>query len=837
MRSFEAASAARAAPLIVLPTSARADALPGLDGAFAAALLVEPTEAVVVALAALALAAAAFSLARWRAVGRANWSRRVNELEAELALTKARLDRSALILGSEPQILIAWERLDAEPTIDGDASLIAAAPRGLRILDYRAWLEPRFAAAAEEATARLKQRGEAFALTGTALGGRHLELVGQPVSGSAVLRLRDVSGDRLRLERLREEFAEAEDELGALRLALEAASMPVWRRDSSGTLVWCNAPFARAVDAPDPRTAVDNAGELLDLAVRREAVAAVQETGAWRSRAGAVVNGERRIFDAVEVRTASGSAGIASDVSELAALRAEMERNEDDYSRMIDCLSTAVAIFDKSKRLTFYNAAYRQIWSLEPAFLDQRPTDGEVLDRLRAERQLPEQANFREWKAQQMNAYKAIEPSETVWHLPDGRALRVVTSPNPKGGVTYLYDDATQSYALASQVNALTQVQGETLDALKEGVAVFGADGRMKLSNPVFAQMWEIDPAALRNRPHIDEIAQTCRALCREPALWDELRAMVVGLSERRESHAARIARTDALTLDCAALPLPDGATLVTSLDVTASANIERALTERNEALVAAEKLRNDFVNHVSYELRTPLTNIIVFTQLLAAGGVGPLNPKQLEYAGFITNSSHALLAIIDDILDLASIDAGALELRLETVDVGEAMKAAAAGVQDRLDEAAIEMRIVMTDGVGAMRADGRRIRQVLFNLLSNAINYSEVGQTVTLAAMRRGVEIVFKVSDRGRGIPPEMIDRVFERFETFPNGSRHRGPGLGLSIVKALVELHKGRVLIDTASGEGTTVTCIFPIDPTVVADGAEIVQPAARRLPQLVR
>ena len=84
---------------------------------------------------------------------------------------------------------------------------------------------------------------------------------------------------------------------------------------------------------------------------------------------------------------------------------------------------------------------------------------------------------------------------------------------------------------------------------------------------------------------------------------------------------------------------------------------------------------------------------------------------------------------------------------------------------------------------------------------------------------MRRGSEIVFKVSDRGRGIPPEMIDRVFERFETFPNGSRHRGPGLGLSIVKALVELHEGRVLIDTAPGEGTTITCIFPVDPTAIA------------------
>ena len=752
-------------------------------------------------------------------LGRRIWTRRVRELEMELARTNAKLDRAALILRSESQIVVSWDRPDAEPTVEGEFALVADAPQWRRILSYAAWLEPSVAARVEEATERLLKRGEAFSTAVVSLRGRHLEIDGRPVSGSAVMRIRDVSGDRLQLAQLREKFGDADGALQALRLALECAGTPAWMRDAQGRVIWCNTPYALAVEASDEKAAVETASELFDPALRREAMTAIKEAGFWKRRAGAVVGGERRTFEAAETRAALGSAGVAVDVSEIAALRAEMERNEDDYSRMIDRLSTAVAIFDKSKRLTFYNAAYRQIWSLEPAFLDQRPTDAEILDRLRGMRQLPEQADFREWKAPQMTAYHAIEPSETVWHLPDGRALRVVISPNPKGGVTYLYDDATQSFALASQVNAITRVQGETLDALKEGVAVFGADGRMKLFNPVFVEMWRLDAVKLRDRPHIDEIAHACKPLCEDTALWDELRAMVVSLPEHRESRAVRIPRTDGLTLDCATLPLPDGATLLTSLDVTASANVERALTERNQALVEAEKLRNDFVNHVSYELRTPLTNIIGFTQLLAAGAVGPLNPKQLEYAGFITNSSHALLAIIDDILDLASIDAGALELRLEVVDVAEAMKAAAAGVQDRLTEAAIELRIVATDGVGSFRADGRRVRQVLFNLLSNAINYSEPGQTVSLAAMRRGAEIVFKVSDRGRGIPPEMVDRVFDRFATFPNGSRQRGPGLGLSIVRAMVELHKGRVLIDTAPNEGTTVTCIFPVDPSAQA------------------
>ena len=174
--------------------------------------------------------------------------------------------------------------------------------------------------------------------------------------------------------------------------------------------------------------------------------------------------------------------------------------------------------------------------------------------------------------------------------------------------------------------------------------------------------------------------------------------------------------------------------------------------------------------------------------------------------------STAALLAIINDILDLATIDENAMELQLEDVDIEAAMRAAAEGVQDRLAENSIELRIVTTGEIGSFRGDAKRLRQILFNLLSNAIGFSRPGQSITLAALKRDDEVVFKVSDHGRGIPPEVLERVFDRFELHTSGSRHRGVGLGLSIVRAFTELHGGRVLIDSAPGEGTTVTCIFP-------------------------
>jgi signal transduction histidine kinase len=747
-------------------------------------------------------------------IGRYRWTRSEREMAAELARARGELDRANLFLASEPQIVVAWDRPDAEPRIEGDFALVTDAPLPRRVLAFATWLEPLLAAKADEAVAKLLERGEAFSLSVPGLKGRHFEIVGRAIAGNAVMRIRDISGERLQLARLHESHAQSLISLDGFRRLLDSTPHPAWTRGADGRIEWANQAYTRAVEPKDGAEAGEKRIELFDRAFRQASEEARAQSLNWTSRAPATTSaGERKIFEVFEVATPGGAAGIACDISEIEALRVEMDSHIGAYKGMLDQLSTAVAIFDRAKRLIFFNAAYRQIWSLDLAFLEQGPSDGEILDRLRAKRQLPEQADFRTWKSQIHSAYKAIEPIESVWHLPDGRALRVVSSPNPQGGVTYLFDDATQSFALASQLNALTRVQGETLDALKEGVAVFGADGRLKLINPAFAALWRFAPERAAARPHIDEVARDCEPLLKDCAVWDGLRATIVGLPEARRAFEARIERTDGQVLDCAALPLPDGATLITFFDATASANVERALTERNDALVSAEKLRNDFVKHVSYELRTPLTNIIGFTQLLADGGAGPLNPKQIDYAGYIKSSSAALLAIINDILDLASIDAGALELRLEEVDVVEAMKAAAEGVQDRLSEANIDLKIVATDDVGLLRADGRRVRQILFNLLSNAIGFSEEGQTVTLAAMRRGDEVVFKVSDRGRGIAPDALDRVFDRFESHTGGSRHRGPGLGLSIVRALVELHGGRVMLDSVLGEGTTVTCFFPI------------------------
>ncbi len=744
---------------------------------------------------------------------RRRWTERERQLLSDVGEARSNAERAEVFLASEPQIIIAWRSASSDPEITGDLSLVSDQPVARRILGFGTWLPPAAAQALDHAVERLRARGEGFRTGLTTTGGRSLQAEGRAVGGRAILRIRDVSGDQLELTRLRDRHALVLDEGSAFRAMLDVIPDPAWMRDRAGRLAWVNAAFAKAVEAATANDVVVRNLELLDQDARTAAEAARGEGKPWVARASAVVTGERHLLHVVDVPAETCSAGIAIDLSELEAARGELQRQTASHARTLDQLSTAVAIFDRSKRLAFHNAAYRALWSLDPAFLDAGPLDGEILDRLRTEGRLPEQVDYRAWKSGVLSAYQAVDPIEQPWYLPGGRTLRTVTNPNPNGGVTYLFDDVTERYHLEQQYNALIRVQGETLDTLKEAVALFGTDGRLKLFNPSFADVWRLDGAWLAERPHIDDVAQLCLPLCGDDAGWTDLRAVVAGLEDGRRGVENRLHRRDGTILDYAAAPLPDGATLVTFSNVTAGVKVARALEERNQALIDAEKLRNDFVHHVSYELRSPLTNIIGFIQLLGDRGVGTLNPKQQEYAGYITRSSAALLAIINDILDLATIDVDAMELSLGEVDIGQAMAEAAEGVQDRLSESGIVLRIVALDEVGTFQADGKRVRQILFNLLSNAIGFSSAGQTVTLAVLRRPDQVVFKVTDQGRGIPSEVLDRVFDRFHTDTLGSGHRGAGLGLSIVRAFMELHGGQVLIDSVMGEGTVVTCIFPI------------------------
>jgi signal transduction histidine kinase len=492
--------------------------------------------------------------------------------------------------------------------------------------------------------------------------------------------------------------------------------------------------------------------------------------------------------------------------------RTEAKPSLEARFRSFDRLATAFAVFDGSQRLTHFNQAYVGLWQLDPEWLATHPRDGEILDRLRQARRLPEKADYREWKRSWLSSYGTNAQIEDQWHLPDGSTLHVIADSEGEAGVTYLYENVTERIGLESRYNALIQVQRETIETLREGVAVFAPNGRLRLYNEAFANIWRLNPHQLDGEPHIEEIISWCRELYDAPEEWERTKAAVTALVAER-AYESEFDRPDGSVLACAALPLPDGGTLLTYVDVSDAKRAERALIERTEALEAADRLKTAFISHVSYELRTPLTNIIGFSELLASPVAGPLTDRQRDYLNDIRLSGRTLLSIIDDILDLATIDAGTLELKLSPVKVRDVIGQAVQGVEERLKQNNVYLAISVEPDVNSLVADGRRVTQMLYNLLSNAIGFSEQGGRIAFNCGRENSMLAFTVEDQGVGIPEDYQQAVFNRFESRSHGSRHRGAGLGLSIVKSLAELHGGTVSLDSAPGRGTRVKVLLPL------------------------
>src|SRR5690606_23631665 len=350
------------------------------------------------------------------------------------------------------------------------------------------------------------------------------------------------------------------------------------------------------------------------------------------------------------------------------------------------------------------------------------------------------------------------------WHLPDGRTIQVIAAPaGPNGGVIYVFEDITAQLYLQSQHRSLLDVQRSTINALTEAVAVFGTNGRLTLSNPRLSLLWKVPTNLLEQHPHIDQIAEAvAEALPEDGAtIWRGLKRNIIDLNPTRTDQQARIARADGKLIDYAVTRMPDGQTMMTFLDVTESANYQRVLKEKNEALLTADRLKDAFVQNVSYELRSPLTNIIGFADLLASGTAGPLNERQKSYTDYIRASSTTLGVLIDNILDLATVDAGIAELRPELQHVPTLIDKARAGPAATFPEVegerALNLVVEIAPDLPAFVADGTRIVQILYNLLSSAARFSEPGGEIRLVVRGRGDHMLFVVEDEGAAITEEV--------------------------------------------------------------------------------
>lgn len=706
-------------------------------------------------------------------------------LRAASARLRATVGERDALIGAARDALIVWGRDTVAPiSYNGGETLLDSCLKGPD------------ATTLSEALDALSARGAAFVLPTRDAGGRMLTVRGKAVGGLAAVWIETTAAEARSLD---------------FRGVLNALPVPVWLRDRTLTLVWGNEAFLAASGAPDLESALKNQNSI-DKTERDLAATAKSHEEPVEAKRYAVVAGQRRALLLTEVPAGAGIVGIAADVTDVAAGEAKLQQHIDAHTDTLDKLATAVAIFGPDQKLHFYNRAFVKLWDLPEKWLDKHPKDGDILDRLREERKLPEQRDFQGWKRERQQIYQTARdyPSEDLWHVPSGKTLRVVAQPHPFGGLTFLYEDVTEKLSLESNYNTLIKVQSATLNTLQEAVAVFGPDGRLKLYNAAFSRLWTLTPKDLADEPHVRAIAAACTEKFGDSAVWERVIQAIVSGSDL-ERRMEEIERNDRSILAPSLSALPDGATLVTFSDVTDRFRIEHVLRERAEALEAADRLKSDFIKHVSYELRTPLNTIVGFAELLSGEDFGPLNTRQSAYMKDIVAASNTLTSLVSDILDLALVESGALRLELERIDLAEMLADVASHAREWGSKVGLSLEVACPDDAGIFLGDARRVRQVVFNLLSNAFKYTPAGGVIVLGGRIEGEDVQIWVRDNGPGIAPEMRANVFERFTAKSTAGQRGGAGLGLALVNRFVELHDGWVEIDSTK-KGTLVRCHFP-------------------------
>ncbi|PZO46903.1 MAG: tyrosine protein kinase [Alphaproteobacteria bacterium] len=753
------------------------------------------------------------------------WKTRVRELEDKVAWADA-------VFGAFPGVVLIWEDMvsdgDAEwgkPRIYGSplalASLLrfsdsaVAAEPPVRILQGLSLFDATDSTGASTRLApvlgRLRREGAAFSLKISTPDGVFVEADGRTAGARAVVWLLDagvrgVEDSGIRVEGGREVIAR--DPTAFLEM-WNAAPFMAWRVNGALKLEWANPDYLDALEAKSLDQAITR-NLLLDQGATDLARKAIDTGEAQEETRSAIVKGERRILRIRVSPVAGGAAGIALDVTDSEVARDLLSSQQRAHDETLDHLAEGIAVFDAQKRLMFHNRAFEQMWNLDPAFLQDRPAHAAWLDYLKEKRKLPAHANYAEWRARELALYQEVsDMPQDFWVLPDGRMLRIARQRHPSGGLLLIFSDITNEVSLKSSYDALLQTQKAALDKLHEAVVVFGLDGRLKLHNAAFSTMWKLEQGALEDDMAYDKVVAACEKLFHDKAEWAKVRARITDPSpEARTEYRGEMRRSDESVLKFLTRPLPDGATIVAFQDITADRRVEDALRERAEAFETADKLKGQFVENVSYQLRNPLQAIYGNAEMLAAKVFGPLNDRQVEQVDSIIEASGNLSKLIDNILDVAMVEAGNVALDLAPMDMYEIITESVQMAASKARDTEVPIRVKCDPKIGAIDADQKRITQVIVNLLSNALRHTERGDTITVSAERIDDIVRLTVADTGKGMAFDQQARAFDSFES---GDR-RGAGLGLALVRSFVEMHGGWVALQSEPGRGVTVTCHLP-------------------------
>ncbi|MDI1294716.1 MAG: PAS-domain containing protein, partial [bacterium] len=492
--------------------------------------------------------------------------------------------------------------------------------------------------------------------------------------------------------------------------------------------------------------------------------------------------------------------------------RVEHRRLEAAQRDLLDRLSAGVARFGQDRSLRFWNQPFISLFALQQTQLADAPLFERVLDQMRDARRLPEHRDFPAWRSERRQWFLSPEPVEENWLLQDGTHLRVYAQPLPDGGLLLIFEDRTEQVQLSSARDTLLRVRTATFDNLFESIGVFSSDGRLSLWNSRFRTIWGVAEDMLAGHPRIDDLMRAVQSRLAKPEQANLVRELVRAATVERKQRVGHVGFADGRIFEFAAIPLPDGNALFTMLDVTDSRRVEQVLRDRNEALEQTDKVKTAFVTNMSYELRTPLTTIAGFAEMMSAGYAGDLSESAKEYVEGILQSSGRLSMLIDNVLDLTQGEAGTLPIERAPVDLAGLVQDSAARIAGDAAAKGIDLAVTVQQTLGMVQGDARRIGQALDHLIENAVRYCGKGARVLVHGDGTADRARLVISDNGPGMAAAQQAAIFDPAARGALARQGGKVGIGLQLARQLAEAHGGTLQLVSEPGQGTMAVIELP-------------------------
>jgi len=662
--------------------------------------------------------------------------------------------------------------------------------------------------------ARLSKTGLPFSITISLSDELIIKVSGRVTGNQIVLWLNSNNNNTIDLKLLLSSNANPSNQLNSVTSSfseiLNRSPFPKWRMTSTGKITWVNAAYVDAIGGGNSAKVIEEQNHL-DNKIIVQGKKALETNKSFTNVRNIILHGNNKPTSITIYPISGGVAGIALDAAEVESLKQNLSTYKTAHHEILNKMDEAVVIFGSDQKVTFHNAAFTSLCSIDTEWLKTRPTHGSWLDHMNEKNLIPAQSDYVSWKNSELALYK-IWPEEMpdeIWSLPDGKTLRLVRMRDLHGGISLLFSDMTDSVKLKTELGRLINVQKATLDKLSEGIAVFGTDGRLRIHNAAFATIWNLSGDDLENSPRFSYLIKLCLPLYNNSDFWNSLRARATNPNpEIRHQDSGEIIRSDSRIFTWLSRPLPDGATLLAWEDVTSARKAQAALIERAEALEQADRMKSEFVGHVSYQLRTPLTTISGYSEFLQNSGAGEITDKQSEYIFAIQSASDDLAKTINDILDIAAIEANVLDLELSDIEIHQILEQSLDYVATKAEDTKISLALKSNSKIGKIRGDEVKLKQVLYNLLTNALRFTKPGGVIELGGKKAdGGGVIIWVKDDGVGIPTDLQPQVFSSFK-----SSRGGTGLGLALVQRFVERHGGWVELESEEEVGTCVSIYLP-------------------------